>query len=72
MLLNTGDLGVGEKILLREALRLLGLESISTREKRAIQFGSHISKLTNRDQFGSNRAANKQQAGTHRLNIDKP
>lgn len=56
--------GVGEKIILREALRQLGLGALATKEKRAIQFGSHIGKLTNKRQFGSNRAANKQHAGS--------
>ena len=56
--------GVGDKIILRQALRELGLAALATKEKRAIQFGSHIGKLTNKRLFGSNRAANKQHAGS--------
>eukprot|EP00210_Caulerpa_lentillifera_P000469 g452.t1 len=56
--------GVGEKIILRNCLCQLGLATLSKNLKRAIQFGTHIGKLANKKQFGSNRAANKSHAGT--------
>lgn len=54
--------------VLREALRQLGLGTAAARAKRAIQFGSRIGKLSNRRDFGSNRAANKRNAGSVSLN----
>jgi hypothetical protein len=51
--------GLGDKKVLRQALKQLGLPEASRRVKRAIQFGSRIGKLSNRREFGSNRAANK-------------
>lgn len=51
--------GVGDKHVLREALRQLGLPEAARRDKRAIQFGSRIGRLTNVRDFGSSRAANK-------------
>lgn len=56
--------GTGDKRLLRCMLRMLGLPRAAGREKRAIQFGSRIGKLSNERDFGSQRAANKQNAGT--------
>jgi hypothetical protein len=50
---------MGDKRVLRQALFRLGLPEASKRVKRAIQFGSRIGKLSNRKEFGSNRAANK-------------
>jgi hypothetical protein len=59
--------GVGDKIILREALRLLGLPRAAARVKRAIQFGSRIGNAVNRRDFGSNRAANASSAGSVQL-----
>ena len=41
----------------------LGLPKAAARVKRAIQFGSRLSKQTNVRDFGSNRAANIHKAG---------
>ena len=56
--------GTGDKRVLRDALRLLGLSVSAQRVKRAIQFGSRIGKLSNRREFGSNQAANRARAGS--------
>ncbi|CAN0929403.1 Asparagine synthetase domain-containing protein 1 [Linum grandiflorum] len=56
--------GVGDKKILREVARLLGLQEASVLPKRAIQFGSRIARESNRKNFGSNRAANQASAGT--------
>jgi len=61
--------GQGDKRILRQALQHLGLPQTADRVKRAIQFGSRIGKLSNRREFGSNRAANKLNAGS--LSLDK-
>ncbi|VDM96434.1 unnamed protein product [Thelazia callipaeda] len=46
--------GIGEKRLIREALRLLGTpEVLCTAPKRAMQFGSRIAKLESRNEKGS-------------------
>ena len=44
-------------------LRRLGLPRAAARVKRAIQFGSRLSKQANVRDFGSNRAANIHKAG---------
>ncbi|GAB4823023.1 hypothetical protein N2152v2_010069 [Parachlorella kessleri] len=59
--------GVGDKLVLRECLRRLGLSRAAGRVKRAIQFGSSLGKQSNRRDFGSNRAANARSAGSLRL-----
>lgn len=59
--------GVGDKIILREALRQLGLPQAAARVKRAIQFGSRIGAAANRRDFGSNRAANAASGGSRRV-----
>jgi len=56
--------GVGDKRILRHLLSSLGLPQAAGREKRAIQFGSRIGQLSNKRDFGSNRQANKRQAGS--------
>ncbi|CAL5219898.1 g1823 [Coccomyxa viridis] len=55
--------GTGDKQLLRMALRRLGLPRAAARVKRAIQFGSRLSKQANVRDFGGNRAANIHKAG---------
>jgi len=39
------EIGVGDKMLLRLAVRKMGLIEASTRKKRAMQFGSHSAKM---------------------------
>ncbi|XP_020253945.1 uncharacterized protein LOC109831013 [Asparagus officinalis] len=56
--------GRGDKKILREVARLLGIEGTSLLPKRAIQFGSRIARESNRKTFGSNRAANQASAGS--------
>ncbi|XP_051146030.1 uncharacterized protein LOC127261725 [Andrographis paniculata] len=56
--------GVGDKKILREVARLLGLNEAAALPKRAIQFGSRIARESNRKNFGSNRAANQASAGS--------
>ena len=51
-------------MVLREALRQLGLPRAAARVKRAIQFGTCIGKQANCRDFGSNRAANLANAGS--------
>ncbi|CAN1838792.1 Asparagine synthetase domain-containing protein 1 [Linum perenne] len=60
--------GVGDKKILREVARLLGLQEASVLPKRAIQFGSRIARESNRKNFGSNRAANQASAGSVVIN----
>eukprot|EP01026_Neomeris_dumetosa_P042507 TRINITY_DN35465_c0_g1_i4.p1 TRINITY_DN35465_c0_g1~~TRINITY_DN35465_c0_g1_i4.p1 ORF type:complete len:179 (+),score=32.88 TRINITY_DN35465_c0_g1_i4:361-897(+) len=63
----TQGLGVGDKLILREMLYMLGLPEAASRVKRAIQFGTRIGTLFNKRDFGSNRAANLKSAGQVRL-----
>ncbi|KAM7487506.1 hypothetical protein LguiB_024990 [Lonicera macranthoides] len=56
--------GIGDKKILREVARLLGLHEAAVLPKRAIQFGSRIARESNRKNFGSNRAANQASAGS--------
>lgn len=56
--------GKGDKKILREVARLLGIEAAATLPKRALQFGCRIARESNRKAFGSNRAANQASAGS--------
>ncbi|XP_073144693.1 uncharacterized protein [Henckelia pumila] len=56
--------GVGDKKILREVARFLGLNEAAALPKRAIQFGSRIARESNKKNFGSNRAANQASAGS--------
>ncbi|XP_073005455.1 uncharacterized protein [Typha latifolia] len=56
--------GRGDKKILREVAKLLGLHEAALLPKRAIQFGSRIARESNRKNFGSNRAANQASAGS--------
>lgn len=56
--------GIGDKQVLREMLRSLGLPRAAGRVKRAIQFGTRIGKKANQRDFGSNRKANLSNAGS--------
>ncbi|CAM0949424.1 unnamed protein product [Alopecurus aequalis] len=56
--------GKGDKKILREVAKLLGLQEAALLPKRAIQFGSRIARESNRKNFGSNRAANQASAGS--------
>jgi len=60
-------LGVGDKLVLRECLRRLGLPEAAAREKRAIQFGTRLAKAANVAHFGGTRRANAKNAGSVRL-----
>ncbi|KAF6256775.1 hypothetical protein COO60DRAFT_79362, partial [Scenedesmus sp. NREL 46B-D3] len=60
--------GTGDKVILRQALASLGLPQAAAREKRAIQFGTRIGKLSNMREFGSNRKANMMSAGQVHIN----
>eukprot|EP00249_Psilotum_nudum_P008673 c21436_g1_i1 orf=198-2339(+) len=56
--------GQGDKKILREVAFYLGLKGVVSLPKRAIQFGSRISRESNKSNFGSNRAANQASAGS--------
>lgn len=56
--------GKGDKKILREVAKMLGLREAAFLPKRAIQFGSRIARESNRKNFGSNRAANQASAGS--------
>jgi len=47
--------GIGDKKILRDVAKTLGLQTSSLLVKRAIQFGSRIAKHSNIQAFGSNR-----------------
>ncbi|VVB04011.1 unnamed protein product [Arabis nemorensis] len=59
--------GKGDKKILRQVAKLLGLHEVAKMPKRAIQFGSRIARESNRKNFGSNRAANQASAGSVRF-----
>jgi len=59
----TAPRGVGDKRILRDCARLLGLAKCAGFPKRAIQFGTRIAQHSNVHKFGSNRRANKANAG---------
>ncbi|GLU09562.1 hypothetical protein SLE2022_264150 [Rubroshorea leprosula] len=61
--------GTGDKKILREVARLLGLHEAAVQAKRAIQFGSRIARESNRKNFGSNRAANQASAGSAVIHV---
>lgn len=50
--------GMGEKRILRQIAKNMGLDLVQHFEKRAIQFGTKIAKISNKAKFGSNRKAN--------------
>ncbi|KAH9602643.1 hypothetical protein KSS87_005128 [Heliosperma pusillum] len=60
--------GTGDKKILREVARLLGVYEAAAHPKRAIQFGSRIAQESNKRNFGSNRAANQVSAGSVTFN----
>lgn len=60
-------IGKGDKIILRNCLRILGLGRTAARQKRALQFGSRLAKAANDAQFGGTRKANQHFAGKVRL-----
>eukprot|EP00804_Cyclotella_cryptica_P002195 CCRYP_018257-RB/>CCRYP_018257-RB protein AED:0.13 eAED:0.13 QI:0/0.2/0.16/1/0/0/6/1140/520 len=49
--------GVGDKLILRRVARMIGVDTCSTLVKRAIQFGSRIAKVSDKNRFGSQRQA---------------
>jgi asparagine synthetase B (glutamine-hydrolysing) len=61
--------GEGDKKVLRECLRELGLPRAASRVKRAIQFGSRLARAANVQQFGGTRQANKNRAGSVKLAV---
>lgn len=50
-------LGEGDKLILRKVARQIGVLECSTLVKRAIQFGSRIAKVSDKNRFGSHRQA---------------
>jgi hypothetical protein len=56
--------GEGDKQLLRQILRDMGLPRAASRVKRAIQFGTRLGKLANIRTFGTNRSTEARHAGT--------
>jgi len=65
--------GDGDKRVLRDCARLLGLAGCAAFPKRAIQFGTRIARQSNVHTFGSNSRANKLNAGSrHVVSDDLP
>jgi asparagine synthetase B (glutamine-hydrolysing) len=60
--------GCGDKLLIRAAARALGLDGAAQRVKRAIQFGSGLSRLASVQAHGSGRAANARGGGKCSVN----
>jgi len=60
----TQPVGIGDKLVLRNIARTLGLHHTAARAKRAIQFGSGLARASNVQIFGSGNQANKRHAGT--------
>ncbi|KAL3762165.1 hypothetical protein ACHAW5_003195 [Stephanodiscus triporus] len=63
----TRPLGEGDKLLLRKVAQMIGVMECSVLQKRAIQFGSRIAKVSDRSRFGSGRQA----AGHKKIVADK-
>jgi hypothetical protein len=61
--MNEGP-GVGDKKILREAAKSIGINTSSEFVKRAIQFGTRVAKHTNVKYHGSHRKG----SGTSKLN----
>ena len=59
--------GEGDKMVLRQSLRRLGLPRAGQRVKRAIQFGTRLARAVNVAQFGGTNRANARSAGSVRL-----
>jgi hypothetical protein len=57
--------GVGDKQILRQAAKLLGLGQCTELVKRAIQFGTRVAQHTNQHYHGSNRKG----SGTTKLDV---
>ena len=55
--------GEGDKRVLRSIAAKLGLVGPSVRPKQAIQFGSRIAQIVNKQEFGSNKTAQARTAG---------
>ena len=49
--------GEGDKLILRKVARMIGVNECSSLVKRAIQFGSRIAKVSDKNRFGSQRQA---------------
>jgi len=59
--------GEGDKLVLRDVARLLGLSGCARRVKRAIQFGTGLGKLVGLRDHGSTRAARASGGGARQL-----
>ena len=64
--------GEGDKRVLRDAARALGLPEAAARVKRAIQFGCGLGKAAAVQSHGSRRAAAAQGGGRCRVTLDAP
>lgn len=49
--------GVGDKIIIRKVAKNLGLDSAENLQKKAVQFGTGIAKMTNIQKYGSHKKA---------------